>query len=112
MFYQRFAEGKKDPQAGCVRSELLPKDVAPHISAGLVDIPAGGYNDSNPHFDKTQIYFVLEGKGSFFLDAKKALDVEAECVVEVPVGVRHMMRADKGTPVRYIYINDPLKKDG
>lgn len=110
MFYQRFEEGKQDPHKECVRSELLPKDVAPHISAGLVDIPPGGHNDSNPHFDKTQIYFVLEGKGSFFLDGKKALDVEAECVVEVPVGVRHMMRADKGTRVRYIYINDPLKE--
>jgi quercetin dioxygenase-like cupin family protein len=111
MFYRTFADGPKDPQESCVRVELLPPGVAPHISAGLVDIPQGGENDSNPHFDKTQIYFVLEGKGSFYLDGKMAREVEPESVVEVPVGVRHIMRADRGTPVRYVYINDPLESE-
>ncbi len=109
MFHQKFEEGKKDLQQACVRVQILPKGVAPHIDAGLVDIPPGGFNDSNPHFDKTQIYFVLEGNGTFYLDGEKALDVEADSVVEVPLGVRHMMKADKGSRVRYVYVQDPLK---
>lgn len=109
MFQQTFVEGKRDQQEACVRIDLLPPGIAPHISAGLVDIPEGGNNDSNPHYDKTQIYFVLEGKGSFYLDGRKATEVEPESVVEVPVGVRHQMRADRGTPIRYIYVNDPLE---
>jgi len=106
LFLSRWMEGEKSEQEACIRYTILPTGEVHNLSAGLVDIPPGGYNDSRPHFDKRQVYFVLEGEGTFFLDGKEAAKVEAGMVVEVPVGVRHVMKADRGSRVRYIYVED------
>lgn len=107
MYYLKFEAAKRSPQESCVWVELLPADVAPHISGALVEIPAGGVNNSKTHFDMAQVYFLLEGSGTFVLDSEE-FEVEAESVIEVPVGLPHAMRADKGQPIRYLYINDPV----
>lgn len=106
LYISRWMDGEKSEHDACTRYTILPAGIVHNLSAGLVDIPPGGYNDSRPHFDKRQVYFVLDGEGTFFLDGKEAAKVEAGMVVEVPVGVRHVMKADRGSRVRYIYVAD------
>jgi len=106
IYVSRWMEGEKSEQKACTRYVILPPKIAHNLSAGLVDIPPGGFNDSRPHFDKRQVYFVMEGEGTFFIDGKEAAKVEAGMVVEVPVGMRHMVKADQGSRVRYIYVED------
>ncbi len=106
LYLSRWMDGEKSEQEACTRYTILPVGIVHNLSAGLVDIPPGGNNDSRPHFNKRQVYFVLEGEGTFFLEDKEAAKIEAGIVVEVPVGVRHVMKADRGSRVRYIYVED------
>ncbi len=106
FYTSRWTEGKEDPQEACSRYTILPAGIVHNLSAGLVDIPAGGFNESRPHFAFRQVYFVLEGEATFFLSGKEAAKVEAGMFVEVPVGLPHMMKADRGSRVRYIYVAD------
>lgn len=106
IYISRWMEGEKSEQEACTYYTILPSKIVHNLSAGLVDIPLGGFNDSRPHFDKRQVYFVIEGEGTFFIDGKEAAKVGAGMVVEVPVGVRHVMKADRGSRVRYIYVED------
>lgn len=65
-----------------------------------VRMEAGEANVPHVHKESEDTIFILEGRGTIKdLDHDRALPFEAGDAVHVPVGLRHAVCADRGSPV-------------
>ncbi len=55
IFVRRWMDGERNEQEGCTRYTILPSGIVHNLSAGLVDIPPGGFNETRADFSYRQI---------------------------------------------------------
>ena len=86
------------------RKRLFTADDGPSLSVSYVAI-----NDAKPHYHKTttELYYVLEGKGTLELDGK-AVPVSAGSAVLIRPNVRHRATGDI---VALVVGNPPFHQD-
>ena len=106
MFIQKVYESEKDPRPESVCYYCLPAGKIGRLSAGVVDVDAGGRSFSCRHAAWRQVYFIIEGKGKLLIDGKHEYDVEENMIVEIPYDAEHKLTADESAPLRYLYLND------
>ena len=110
MYLKKYSETEKEDRPECVCYHILPENLIGNLGAGVVDIQPGGESLSDPHTEWRQVFFFLEGTGKLVLTDSEGktteLRVEAETVAEIPYDTGHVVTADPGVRVRYLYVND------
>lgn len=75
-----------------------------------VRMEAGEANVPHVHKESEDTIFILEGRGTIKdLDHDRALPFEAGDAIHVPVGLRHAVCADRGSPV--VSVGGPAPAD-
>ena len=86
-----------------IRKKLLGSK---KLIAEFVCYEPGQSTPPHPHPKQDELFFVIEGKGTFIIDGKE-LPVEEKILVLVPAGVTHGILADKGSRLVVMFIKAP-----
>ena len=106
MLLHGFSDAGCETRPGSLCYFVLPPGQIGRLSAGLVEVSPGGFNDSCAHTAWRQVFFVIEGKGTMIIDGDKSFPIEANMVCEIPYNAEHRVVASSSGPLRYIYVND------
>jgi mannose-6-phosphate isomerase-like protein (cupin superfamily) len=72
--------------------------------AVLVTIPPGGSIGEHPHHDSEELYLILEGSGTMYLDEERTPVSEGDLILTAP-GHSHRLDNSGEAPVRLFVVN-------
>jgi mannose-6-phosphate isomerase-like protein (cupin superfamily) len=79
---------------------------ARHSEVFVVVLDPGEAPPFHVHEDTEQVFYILEGRGTLTIGADRhAEKVQPGQVVLVPPGTPHSIKADAGTPLRYLSVD-------
>jgi mannose-6-phosphate isomerase-like protein (cupin superfamily) len=70
-------------------------------------LPAGSGPPQHVHRDEDEAFYVVEGKGTFYLD-DKPFEAGPGSFMLLPRGVKHTFQIDAGAPARILIVTSPL----
>ena len=106
MLIRKFSDAECDMRPTSRCHFVLPPGAIGRLSAGVVEVEAGGTNESCEHTVWRQVFFILEGEGELIINRGERYPIASNMVCEIPYGAEHNVVASKAGPLRYLYVND------
>jgi len=109
MYSVNTTQGKKIKLPGrdvilLIGSEKVKSD---SMTLGVTEIPPMGSNGMHTHEDKEEIIYVLEGKGEAIV-GESTEELLPNTAVLFPMGVPHVTNNLSDSPMKYVFIFNPV----
>jgi mannose-6-phosphate isomerase-like protein (cupin superfamily) len=84
---------------------VLDRSQAQCSEVFLVLVPVDQGAPPHRHPDTEQIFYMIEGRGTLWIDRARACAAEPGDVIRIPAGKLHSLRADQGVPLKYLCVD-------